>query len=159
MIYFAYGIDLNPAQMLHRSPGHRSLGVARLVDWWFSFPRYSPSDRSATMSIGESQGGVVWGALYDVPEEDLPILNHLYGFDPEGPPDFNDHVARIVRVQRASGGEPIEASIYVALPDGREGLPSDNYMALILDGARYHGLPRAYLGALQAVKTATSRLF
>jgi hypothetical protein len=29
-------------------------------------------------------------------------------------------------------------------------------MTLILDGARYHGLPRAYLGALQAVKTASS---
>jgi hypothetical protein len=156
MIYFAYGLDLNPAQMLQRSPGHRSLGVARLVDWWFSFPRYSPSERSATMSIGESQGGVVWGALYEVPGEDLPILNHLYGFDPEGPPEFNDHVAHIVRVQRVSNAEPIEASTYVAVPDDRQALPSTHYMTLILDGARYHGLPRAYLGALQAVKTASS---
>jgi hypothetical protein len=156
MIYFAYGLDLNPAQMLQRSPGHRSLGIARLVDWWFSFPRYSPSERSATMSVGESPGGVVWGALYEIPKEDLPILNHLYGFDPDGSPEFNDHVARTVNVQRPGNAGPIEALTYIAVPDGRHALPSTQYMAQILDGARYHGLPRAYLGALQAVHTRAS---
>jgi cation transport regulator ChaC len=156
MIYFAYGLDLNPAEMLKRSPGHRSVGIARLVDWWFSFPRHSRSERSATMSIGESKGGVVWGALYEIPEEDMPILNHLYGYDPEGPPDFNDYVGRTVTVLRAANGEPVEAMTFVAVPEGDKALPSADYMALIVDGARYHGLPKAYLAALQAVKTGFS---
>jgi AIG2-like family len=156
MIYFAYGLDLNPAEMLKRSPGHRSLGIARLPDWWFFFPRYSRSERSATMSIERSDGGIVWGALYEIPNEDLPILNHLYGFDPDRPPEFNDHVAQKVTVQRAANGEPVEATTFVAMPEADVPPPSADYMALVLDGARYHGLPRAYLAALQAVKTGFS---
>jgi len=154
MIYFAYGPDLNPGQMMQRSPGHRSLGIARLENYWFAFPRFSPSDRSATISIVESPGSVVWGALYEVPEEDVPILNHVHGCDPDGPPGINDHVAREVNVQRLGHVQPLVASTYVAVPDERKALPSEAYMTLILDGARYHGLPKAYLAALQAVRTA-----
>jgi hypothetical protein len=154
MIYFAYGADLNPSHMMQRSPGHRSLGVARLENYWFAFPRLSPSDRSATISIVESPGSVVWGALYEIPEEDVPILNHVHGFDPEGPPALNDHVGREVTVQPLGHVQSLVASTYVAVPDERKALPSEAYMTLILDGARYHGLPKAYFAALQAVKTA-----
>lgn len=153
MIYFAYGPDMNPARMVQRSPGHRSLGVARLENYWFSFPRFSPSERSATISIVESPGSVVWGALYELPEEDVPILNHIHGFDPEGPPGINEHVAREVNVQRLGHVQPLVASTYIAVADERKAQPSEAYMMLILDGARYHGLPKAYLAALQAVKT------
>ena len=154
MIYFAYGPDLNPGQMMQRSPGHRSLGVARLAAHWISFPRFSPSDRSATISIVENPNGVVWGALYDVPEEDVPILNHVHGCDPEGPANLNQHVAREVSVQPLGHTQPVVATTYVAVPDDRKALPSAAYMNLILDGAHYHGLPRAYVAALQAVRTA-----
>jgi hypothetical protein len=63
-------------------------------------------------------------------------------------------VAREVNVQRLGHVQPLAASTYVAVPDDRKGLPSESYMNMILDGARYHGLPKAYLAALQAVKTA-----
>ena len=156
MIYFAYGPDLNPAQMMQRSPGHRSLGVARLDDHWISFSRYSPSDRSATISIVENQGSTVWGALYEVPEEDVPILNHIHGFDPDRQAGLNEHVAQKVSIHRLGHSQPIAVSTYVAVPDDGKTLPSPDYIELILDGARYHGLPRAYLAALQAIRTAAS---
>jgi len=156
MIYFAYGPDLNPAQMMHRSPGHKSLGIARLADHWLSFPRYSRSDRSATISIVENPRGTVWGALYEVPEEDVPILDHIHGFDPNGRSELNEHVGRQVNVHRLGHSKPLSASTYVALPDEGTALPSVDYMGLIHDGARYHGLPKAYLGALLAIRTAPS---
>lgn len=154
MIYFAYGPDLNPAQMLQQSPGHRSLGIARLMDHWLAFPRYSQSEGSATVSVFEDRGSIVWGALYDVPEEDVPILDHVFGFDPDGRPELNDHVRREVRVHRIGHTHSTVASTYIVLSDGSNVVPTAGYMGLILDGARYHGLPRAYLGALQAIKTA-----
>ena len=153
MIYFAYGPDLNPTRMMERSPGHRSLGVARLADHWIAFPRYSPSDRSALISLVESRGSIVWGVLYDIPDEDLPILDYHYGFDPDRLPNLNDHVAREVSVQEVGNPQSVIASTYVAIADEKQSVPSAAYMALIVDGGRYHGLPRAYMAALQAIRT------
>ena len=153
MIYFAYGPDLNPTRMMEHSPGHRSLGIGRLADHWIAFPRYSSSDRSAMISLVEDQGSVAWGALYDIPEEDVPILDYHYGFDPDRLPDLNDHVAREVSVQHVGQPHSVIALTYVAVADGKRSMPSASYMALIVDGARYHGLPRAYLAALQAIRT------
>jgi hypothetical protein len=155
MIYFAYGADLNPSRMMQNSPGHKSVGAARLRDWWIAFPRYSPSERSATISIVRQPGESVWGALYDVPDWDLPILDSIFGFDPDGPPSLNEHVRRDIEIERLGRPHPAVVQTYVAVPDDQGALPTAAYMMLIFDGARYHGLPRAYLGALQAVRTAT----
>jgi hypothetical protein len=153
MIYFAYGPDLNPGHIAQRAPGYRSLGVARVADHWFAFPRYSASDRSALIGLIDSPGGVVWGALYEIPAEDIPILNHLHGYVAGGPAEFNDHVLKTVTAQLVNH-QAVAAETYVPLPDNRKAQPSAAYMADILDGARYHGLPRAYLAALQSVRIA-----
>jgi hypothetical protein len=42
---------------------------------------------------------------------------------------------------------------YFAVPDGTTARPSAAYLQAIIDGAEYHGLPLAYLAALQAVRT------
>jgi hypothetical protein len=69
---------------------------------------------------------------------------------------MNEHVGREFNVQPVGHTQPLVASTYIAVPDEKKALPSEAYMTLILDGARYHGLPKAYLAALQAVKTARS---
>lgn len=155
MIYFAYGPDLNPGHMALRAPGYRSLGVARLTDHWFGFPRYSPSDRSALIGLTTVPGSIVWGALYEIPEEDVPILHHLHGFVAGSPPALNEHVLKVVTVQQPNYPDPVTAETYVPVPDDRKAQPSAGYMAGILDGARYYGLPKAYLAALQSVRTAS----
>ena len=48
--------------------------AARLADHWFAFPRYSPGDRSAVIGLIDAPGSIVWGALYEILEEDIPIL-------------------------------------------------------------------------------------
>jgi hypothetical protein len=153
MIYFAYGADLNPSRMAQNAPGHRSLGVARLKDWWIAFPRYSPTERSAIIGLVRQPGAVVWGALYELPDSDIPILDSIFGFDPNGPPRLNEHVRCDVEVERYGRPHPVVADTYVVVPDNEGSQPTASYMAMLLDGARYHGLPRAYLGALHAVRT------
>jgi hypothetical protein len=154
MLYFAYGADLNPAQLSARAPGHRSLGVARLPGHRLVFPRYSRAWAGATAGLLPSANDVVFGALYDLPPDDVPVLHYHQGYDPDGPPELNEHVFREVAVRRMGSAEPVSAWTYFAVPDNTTVPPSTAYVAAILDGARYHGLPRAYTVGLRALKTA-----
>ena len=154
MIYFAYGSNLNPAQMAERCPGHRSVGTARLPNHRLCFPRYSRTWQCASASITPSPGDVVFGALYEVPADEIPVLHYQEGYDAHGPAEFNRHDFRPITVLRMGGSEPVAAMTYVAVPDGTAALPSAAYLNAVIDGARYHALPRAYLVVLRAVKTA-----
>jgi hypothetical protein len=153
MLYFSYGADMNPARLGSRAPGHRSLGIARLAAHKLVFPRYSRDWKGATASIASSPTDVVFGALYDLPADDIPILHHHKGYDPDGPPELNEHVFREVSVKRLASGETVSAWTYIAVPDNTDALPSRAYVRAMLDGARYHGLPRAYVVVLQATRT------
>jgi hypothetical protein len=154
MIYFAYGADLSPGQFGARAPGYRSLGVGRLSGYRLTFPRYSPVWRGALASIAESPNDAVFGALYEVLPDDVPVLHHDKGYDPDGPRELNEHLFREVSVRRIASAETLSAWTYVAVPDDTTALPSTAYVNAMLDGARYHKLPRAYLVVLQATKTA-----
>jgi len=153
MIYFAYGSNLNPGQMFERCPAHRTIGVARLPGHRLGFPRYSRMRACATAGIESHATESVWGALYRLSEDDIPTLHHFEGYDPFGPADANRHVLEEVAVMRP-GASPQSAMSYVAVPDGTKQLPSRHYMEIIVDGARYHGLPKAWLRFLETVATA-----
>jgi len=154
MIYFAYGANMNPAQMGERSPGHRTIGVARLPSHRLHFPSFSPNWGCASASIAPSERDTVFGVLYDVPLDDVAVLHHQAGYDPQGRPALNRHNVREVTVLRMGGSAPTKAITYVAVPDRTTALPSEAYMNALIDGARYHGLPRAYIVLLKSVKTA-----
>lgn len=154
MIYFAYGSNMNPGQMAERAPGARTLGVARLVDYCLCFPRFSRARNCASAGIEPRPGNAVWGVLYDVPENDVPVLNYHEGYEPHGPVAANRRILREVIALRLGGSEPVKAMAYFAVPDGTRERPSAAYMNTIIDGALYHGLPKAYIAALERVRTA-----
>ena len=154
MIYFAYGSNMNPGQMAERCPQARTIGVARLVDYCLCFPRMSRARNCASAGIEPRPGNAVWGVLYDVPEADVPVLNYHEGYEPNGPVELNRHILREVTVLRMGGSERVKAMTYFAVPDGTMTPPSAAYMAAIIDGALYHGLPKAYIAALELVRTA-----
>jgi hypothetical protein len=153
MILFAYASLMNPGVMSERSPGARTLGVARLVDYCLCFPRFSVARNCASAGIEPRPGNAVWGVLYDVPENDVPVLNYHEGYEPQSPVAANRRIPREVTVLRLGGSEPAKAMAYFAVPDGTRALPSATYMNTIIDGALYHGLPKAYIAALERVRT------
>ena len=154
MIYFAYGSNMNPGQMIDRCPESRTIGVARLVDYRLCFPRFSRSRNCASAGIEPDNGSAVYGVLYEVSPNDLPVLNHHEGYDPHGPVAQNHRIMREVTVLRVGGSEPVKAMAYFAVPDGTSTRPSKAYLQTIIDGAEYHGLPLAYIAALERVETA-----
>jgi hypothetical protein len=154
MLYFAYAAHLNPAHLTPHAPGHKTVGVARLTGHRLIFPRYSRVWNGATASVAASADDVVFGALYELSPDDVPVLHYHQGYDPSGPPELNEHVFREIAVRRVGLSEPVSAWTYLAVPDNSEALPSRDYLTAMVDGARYHGLPRAYIAVLSNVRTA-----
>lgn len=154
MIYFAYGSNMNLGQMIGRCPETRALGVARLVDYRLCFPRFSRTHQCASASVEPYPGSAVFGVLYDVSENDLPVLHYHEGYDPHGPAELNRHTFREVTVLRLGGSQKVKAMTYFAVPDGTTARPSAAYRQLMIDGAEHHGLPLACIAALNGIRTA-----
>lgn len=153
MILFAYGANMNPGLMAERCPEFRTIGVARVMDYRLCFPRFSRERQCATASIEPAAGNAVWGVLYEIPPHDLPVLNYHEGYDPAVLVTRNERILREVTALRLGGAAEVKAMAYFAVPDGTDALPSRAYLESIIDGANFHGLPKACIAALEGVRT------
>jgi gamma-glutamylcyclotransferase len=141
-LYFAYGSNLDPAQMRERLPRARAVGVARLPDHELAF--HKPGrDGSGKASLVAAPGGEVWGALYEVELEDLHALDA-----------FEGGYVRVSLTVRTGGGEIRQAASYRSDRADPHMAPARWYAARVLRGARAHGLPCAYVTILEATLEA-----
>jgi AIG2-like family len=155
VIYFAFGSNMDPAQMRARCPSHRVLGVAYLQDHALCFPRRSPTRACATAGLVTAKGDGVWGVLYALEETEIDALHEAEGYAPNRPAHQNRHVLIEVEVwQGGPGGHAVAAVLYRAQPDGSSVLPSEKYMQHLISGAEHYGLPAAYIRTLRAIETA-----
>lgn len=133
-LYFAYGSNLWPKQMVRRCPSARLVERAALGGW---APRYDkPSaDGSAKLNIVEEQGGEVQGVVYEVSDGERPALDAAEpGYD-----------AIDVEV-RTETGRPARALTYQWTGERAGSPPYRWYVAMAQLGARQHGIPAAYWG-------------
>ncbi len=146
MYYFAYGSNLNWRQMQRRCPSSRFVCIARLPDYQFGITRHSRLRNCGTANIFEAQGQEVWGAVYDIRDEDLLILD-----------SFEDGYRReILPVFGLTGEEaPFKALVYIAELELDVPLPNAEYKRLILEGAKHWKLPSLYLSILEEIQAAT----
>ncbi|GJL55154.1 MAG: hypothetical protein NPIRA02_22860 [Nitrospirales bacterium] len=84
MKFFVYADNLNPVQLKRRAPEHKWLYHAYLQDHTIHFARWSSQWRCGLATITPSQGERVWGAVFDITEEDLKELDKFEGDLPEG---------------------------------------------------------------------------
>jgi gamma-glutamylcyclotransferase (GGCT)/AIG2-like uncharacterized protein YtfP len=70
-LYFAYGSNLDVAQMKERCPSSDPLGVARLSGYRLAFSRYSRTRGCGVADIVTQAGAEVWGLVYELSESDL----------------------------------------------------------------------------------------
>ena len=145
MRYFAYGSNLNWPQMQRRCPSSTFICAARLSDYQFGITRHSRLRDCGTANVFPSRGQEVWGAVYDVVDADLNVMDR-----------FEDGYRREILTVRPMGkiDNPIAALAYVAEVEANVPLPSAEYKRLILEGARHWQLPRSYLAMLEAIETA-----
>ena len=145
MYYFAYGSNLNWPQMQRRCPSSRFICVARLPDYRFGITRHSRLRNCGTANVVAARGQDVWGAVYEVCDEELIILD-----------SFEDGYRRqILPVFGLNREEvPFNSLVYVAELELDVPLPNAEYKRLILEGAKHWNLPSPYLSLLESIQAA-----
>jgi len=134
--YFAYGSNMNEAQLRERCPDSYFLCRARLPGH-----RFVITSRGYA-SVRKSAGGTVHGLLIALTEPDERTLDRFEGVA-KGM-YRRDHLEILTEL-----GYPIPALIYIDDIEG-EGPPAKGYLERILNGARRHGLAPAAIAELES---------
>lgn len=145
MRIFAYGSNLYLSRMTERVPSARVAGCARLAGYRLCFHKRSDRDGSGKANvIAGSTEDCVWGVVYEIAPGDLPALDRCEG----------GYERRAIEVELTSS-ERVEVDVYVAMPENvdEDVRPFAWYKRLVVDGARMHGLPVAYIEALACAPT------
>ncbi|MFN0066157.1 MAG: gamma-glutamylcyclotransferase family protein [Limisphaerales bacterium] len=138
--YFAFGANLDEAEMAHRCPGARSTGVARLPGWRFL------TNCRGWGTIVPAPGCVVYGLLWQVTAADVASLDDYEGL-PEG-------LYRRDQIEVfALDGRTVNAWAYFAT-DSEPGPPQPGYLEQVSAAAARLGLPAEYVAELRAGRTA-----
>lgn len=136
MMYFAYGSNLNQAQMKTRCPASRFLGIAFLGGYRFVYDGFSVSWDGAVGNIVLSEADGVWGALYDLTERDRLALDAFEGYP-------RSYERREVDVKDREGR--LHRAVTYARTGRAIGKPHPDYEKIVLDGAKECALPEDYV--------------
>ena len=132
-LYFAYGSNLDPEQMQWRCPDAIAIGAARLDDWaWRIGGR-------GYATVSPSPGSQVWGAIWNLSDDDLRTLDRYEG--------LAGGLYRREPIILIANDQPIETLIYIENYDD-VGLPWGDYLDRIIAGAKWLGLPEAWINEL-----------
>lgn len=143
MLYFAFGSNLSVAQMRVRCPGSEPVGPALLRGRRLGFAYRSQNfPPGGAADVVESAGGEVWGALYRLTDRDLEELDR---FEFVGAGGY-----RQVTVEVEQEGKMLPALCYEVVDRLESDLaPIAGYRRLMIEGAREHGLPQAWIDSLE----------
>jgi hypothetical protein len=137
--YFAYGSNLALSRMRERVPSSTPLGVACLEQYRLTWDKPG-ADGSGKANITPAGGSVVWGVVYELEPSAWPRLD---GYEP-------GYTRTRIEVTLASGS--LSAATYLAPGAPYAAPPLEWYCDLVIQGAREHGLPEAYLRELERIR-------
>ena len=154
MLYFAYGSNLDWAQIRKRCPSTRAVSVAVARDYRLAFTRFSTNRQCGAADILASPGEEVWGMLYEIHEAEIDVLDECEGFRPGRAREENAYERVEIDVWKT--GTPVYPErvwTYMVVrkldPCPR---PSAEYKRLMVGGARHWGFPDGYLEQLEAIE-------
>jgi gamma-glutamylcyclotransferase len=143
---FAYGSNMDCAQMRERCPSARFVCTAKLANHRLAFTRRSINRNCGVADAIQDEGSDVWGVIYEIEDADLPRLDQLEGVN------SGSYVRRNGQHLVTSDDRSIVASIYFANPQSNPPLPNTEYKRLIVSGARFWSLPTAYINELEGIE-------
>jgi gamma-glutamylcyclotransferase len=134
MKFFLYGDHLNPTQLKRRAPEHQFLMLATLPEHTIKFCRWSSQWRCGLASVTPSPGEQVWGAVFEVTDEDRKLMDL---FEEDVPPSAFRQVQVTVLTE---AGEKIPVTTYAATPIGKF-KPKAHYLDWVMKGLKHWKLP------------------
>jgi gamma-glutamylcyclotransferase (GGCT)/AIG2-like uncharacterized protein YtfP len=142
-LYFAYGSNLARRRMRERVPGAQTRGRALLLGWRLVADKPG-RDGSGKVNLVREAGGRVWGALWELREEALVVLD-----------GFEGGYARVAVGVRTRRGLRDAITYVSTLHAARPGL-ARGYKALVLEGARERRLPPDWIALLEGLPELSS---
>lgn len=130
--YFAYGANLSKKQMRERCPDCKPKFIATLPNYKLIFTGWSRQWRGGTASIKAARGEKVFGAVYEVSEKDLRLLDKYEGY----PATYN----RVKVLVFDEDGTAVETFTYVKTGQTEETTPSPDYLTIVQQGCRDWGI-------------------
>ena len=143
--HFAYGSNMNRAQMLSRVGNILEEHNATLPKFELRFNK-KVRGGTAGVNVQPAPEKTVYGVLYKIEENSFRSLDRY-----EGVPD---HYRRIEIKVTPDGGQPVPAQVYIASKVEKGLRPSPYYLQAILDGAGEHSLPVSYIGEIKTAAGA-----
>jgi len=119
--------------------GHefKELGIARLNDYRLAFTRRSVKRNGGVLDVIASPGDQVIGVLYEISEGGMTKLRYREGY-----PHFYSEENIEVQFE----GAPCPCITYMVVDkEEKEIEPSEEYLKIVLEGMREHGLPGEYM--------------
>jgi hypothetical protein len=143
-LYFAYGSNMSTARLRDRTPSCRPIGIATLVGHTLCFHKRSKIDGSAkcdACQTGLAEDEVI-GVVFEVACDQKRALDKAEGLGA-------GYSEKSVTLRYADGTEVV-ASTYFADKGAIDASlrPTQAYKQFVLDGAREHKLPAAYVEAM-----------
>jgi len=121
-------------------PGARFVGVARLPHHRLALLRRSIRWGGGAVDVVPAAGEEVWGALYELPDGTLDMLDAKEG---------HGWAYRRTQIEVEHQGRGVTAEAYVVVDkEAEEVPPAPEYADLLVHGARERGLPEEYVERL-----------
>lgn len=166
MWYFAYGSNLNSRAVVewsrhfgHRPPSMKPGKPAVLDNYRLCFPIFSEYWGGGIADIVYDPGKYVAGAVFDLSETDLAILDQkvVRKCDASGK-EMGIYRRIEVEVAPLGKGQAIKATTYQGVSVERYHIPpTQHYMDLVIQGAYSFGLSMMWISYLQSFSTQQGR--
>ncbi len=143
-IAFAYGSNMPTARIQDRCPSALPLGMAELGGYELRWHKRSRKDGSGKCDIvpTDKGGATVFGVLYRIASDEKSDLDRAEGLG-------NGYAETEIAVHH--GPDLVTAKAYIATDTDPTLKPYTWYRALVIAGAKEHGLPADYVARLEAV--------
>jgi gamma-glutamylcyclotransferase len=146
-LYFAYGLNLNLAEMRKKCPSAQVLGPAKLPGYQLGFYGHSSVWDGATESVTSHPTNEVWGVLYQLSAAAWDTLDGYEDARFDGTGAYFHYPVEV----EAANEAVIPATIYEKAVLREPQLPSSEYLSLICQGAKEQGLPENYIALLEDI--------
>lgn len=135
-VYFAYGSNLASHRMRERVPSARAAGPLFLPGYQITTDK-AGRDGTGKANLKARPGAGVWGVGWQLDPSEWPLL------------DACERGYARIRVEPA--GVTVAVATYVSDRLTADPVLASEYKAIILSGAREHGLPPDWISLLEAL--------
>lgn len=146
-LYFAYGSNLDPKEMLRTAPNAVDVGLALLPGYRLGFAKHSATRGCDAATIVPDPHSVVWGWLYQIDGPNLAQLALREG-------GYEKQRLCVMALGENGSYRPANCVSFIAKKrcELRCG-PSAEYRGIVVAGARARNLPDEYISKLLVLDT------